>query len=383
MELTDGGDYLPAKECSSCAAGTRVFLEAGEAAGVRYAADAYACRSCPDSHASFDSAGACSCDSGYTQTGVAQVGALGCVATDRAVAVSDWNTAAASVVSYSAVQTTPTGFATGTASVDSLVFQHYFLAAAAGCHDGTFGTGDDASMACQTLANLCVLQLYGESTKACALFQVTTASRAATNYAASNWAITLPWLYYDAGPAPRTATGVGAEMTLGSTLRFRLAKFSLDGRWLGMVELNTLPFYCGAPAPDTGDGGGTSRSTDYLSFGHAARESFKCDLATLVGSETFFYDMYVVDSATETLYPVAVLVTNFPGDANVNVKAADETDDRFTRRFFFFDAVGGVSDDSAAVASSSLFSSYASFSSQSPSIYSPASLSSASAAATA
>lgn len=55
------------------------------------------------------------------------------------------------------------------------------------------------------------------------------------------------------------------------------------------------PYYCGVGAPDTSRGGGESRSTKYLMFGHSMTESFECDLSLLLGKETFFYDPYIVD----------------------------------------------------------------------------------------
>lgn len=55
------------------------------------------------------------------------------------------------------------------------------------------------------------------------------------------------------------------------------------------------PYYCGVEAPDTSAGGGKSRSTKYLKFGHSMTESFECDLSSLLGQEAFFYDPYIVD----------------------------------------------------------------------------------------
>ncbi|CAN0003972.1 unnamed protein product [Choristocarpus tenellus] len=48
-------------------------------------------------------------------------------------------------------------------------------------------------------------------------------------------------------------------------------------------------------APLTSEGGGDSRSTKYLKFGHSMSDDFTCDLSSLLGKETFFYDPYIVD----------------------------------------------------------------------------------------
>lgn len=48
--------------------------------------------------------------------------------------------------------------------------------------------------------------------------------------------------------------------------------------------------------------------------------------------------------ATGNLQPIAVLNVNYDssgGTPNLNIAAIDEVDDRFTRRFFFFDVVSG------------------------------------------
>lgn len=55
------------------------------------------------------------------------------------------------------------------------------------------------------------------------------------------------------------------------------------------------PYYCGVGAPDTSAGGGESRSSKYLKFGHSMTETFECDLRSLLGQEAFFYDPYIVD----------------------------------------------------------------------------------------
>lgn len=52
-----------------------------------------------------------------------------------------------------------------------------------------------------------------------------------------------------------------------------------------------------------------------------------------------------LEQATGELHPIAVLNVNYGGSSvsgpNMNVRALDELDDVFTRRFFFFDSVSG------------------------------------------
>lgn len=66
------------------------------------------------------------------------------------------------VVHYYSVQTSASGSAKGTYSVSSLVMQHWYLWAATGCLNFK---GPDSLAACQTLANLCVLQHYETTTE--------------------------------------------------------------------------------------------------------------------------------------------------------------------------------------------------------------------------
>lgn len=60
-------------------------------------------------------------------------------------------------------------------------------------------------------------------------------------------------------------------------------------------DVSVQPYYCGVEAPETSEGGGDSRSTKYLMFGHSMTDSFECDLSTLLVEEAFFYDPYILD----------------------------------------------------------------------------------------
>lgn len=73
----------------------------------------------------------------------------------------------AQVVRYYALQSSPSGSAKGTYSVNSLVLSHYYLWAATECYHYR---GPDATPACHTLANLCVLQHYDITTEVRLIF---------------------------------------------------------------------------------------------------------------------------------------------------------------------------------------------------------------------
>lgn len=127
----------------------------------------------------------------------------------------------------------------------------------------------------------------------------------------AGWSATLPWLYYDTLAASVTKDlGISMRVSfkastnvLGSTydtMVFKLAKFSLNGTWLGMEDLSTQLLYCNMSAPFTDKGGGSSRSTRWLRFGYNSDVKYECDFSQLLYHETFFYDLYLVDQVSRT-----------------------------------------------------------------------------------
>lgn len=74
----------------------------------------------------------------------------------------------------------------------------------------------------------------------------------------------------------------------------------LSAVWLRFVTtFLQQPYYCGVDAPYTSAGGGESRSTKYLKFGHSMSDKFECDLSSLLGQEVYFYDPYIVDEVRD------------------------------------------------------------------------------------
>ena len=56
-----------------------------------------------------------------------------------------------------------------------------------------------------------------------------------------------------------------------SKLDFRLAKYTLDGVFVGIEPLSTQFSYCKMASPSTAMGGGDSTSTKFLNFGTSER----------------------------------------------------------------------------------------------------------------
>ena len=56
----------------------------------------------------------------------------------------------------------------------------------------------------------------------------------------TGWGVTLPWLsYVEEALDVRDGTDIEMQLTFASEMRIVLAKYSLDGEWLGLEEMST------------------------------------------------------------------------------------------------------------------------------------------------
>lgn len=56
----------------------------------------------------------------------------------------------------------------------------------------------------------------------------------------TGWGVTLPWLSYaEEASDVRDGTDIEMKLTFASEMRIVLAKYSLDGTWLGLEEMST------------------------------------------------------------------------------------------------------------------------------------------------
>jgi len=95
-------------------------------------------------------------------------------------------------------------------------------------------------------------------------------------------------------------------------MSFKLAKYALNGSWLGTEDLSTQLQYCRMDVPYTSEGAGSSSSTRWLQFGHNIKQSYQCNLTQLMEQETYFYDLYVVDQvSTLMLYAIFLASDDF------------------------------------------------------------------------
>ena len=143
-------------------------------------------------------------------------------------------------------------------TIESAVYRELYLASAIGCLD------DGSPQACQTLANLCVLQLYDETTAACRFFKDLTSNKvtgtdggtgegdAGTNAESATtttgeekdnnavWKEGLPWLYY----SQRGEETKGVEEVLAETLDLTVAFEVEEGEAGGTAQSrDTLTYY--------------------------------------------------------------------------------------------------------------------------------------------
>eukprot|EP00936_MAST-01D_sp_MAST-1D-sp1_P000559 g559.t1 len=291
----------------------------------------------------------CECKALYRKTGLAQLGSQVCVLDTLYDDVKTY--AENSNVEF---RDLPSGV---TQTVNSAWISHMQPSAIANCW-AFDSTADLAS--CQAVANMCVLQHFDEDRAACKAFEALKQDNSRSSvHQEDNWKESLPWLLTSAGDKPNEA-GIGLNMKMAfaaqpgavSRLQFKLAQYSFNGTYLGMVDLTDQLSYCKA-APGDELLTGPSGKTTFLNFGFGYTETYTCDLSrlsnlTAPAEQTILYDAYIVDTVQDksVLTPVYVRNANYRNQAgrlvNQNKKKEDELDDQFSRRFFLFDGITGI-----------------------------------------
>ena len=125
----------------------------------------------------------CQCASGYSITGTSVLGAQSCVSTPLATPSLNTQTPASSVT-----------YSSSGVTLQSLTILHYFVKAATDC---TYFGGPGNLADCNTLANLCVLQLYDSSTAVCTALTTILNGRAVRDEnGISTWSNSAPWISF-------------------------------------------------------------------------------------------------------------------------------------------------------------------------------------------
>ncbi len=353
VEIYDDFSGFPIrKDCLRCPDRTAVITsnlyndgqEFYSTAGKRFVADLYSCGSCPDPHMFFDTDFSCVCDDGYFLTGEASIGEQFCVKNMPSVSTS-----------YSKVRFhDPVSMLGGDASdftLESLTFSHFYTKVAAECefYDGSSESG---LRSCQALGNLCVLSMYDEDTPACKQLGVISDRRVGFYHGVEEWKNTLPWLFYrDEDDQITNDRGINMKLSFHreadqvNILQFKLAKYALNGTFVGIEDLTNQFEFCATAIARDED----QSQPHWSGFGLSYRREYSCELNRLLEKEMFLYDLYLVEersdscsgdsSLSDCLYPVPVLIRNLVKDnqfPNFNQKP-DGMDDVYTRRFFLFD----------------------------------------------
>ena len=343
------GGKLSSKECISCPAGTSVVTTSGLIAGRYYTADRYSCQSCPDPHMTMSEAGGvytCACDTGYTLVGVSGIGEQSCLLDNLVEPFLDRVNRARRVEYYDPD-------VAGTEN--SLVVEHYFLAAAARCT--YYGRPEDVQY-CHQLANLCALHLFNDQSEPCLvhLEMIDERSGKPTNKIA-NWPARSPWLYYSGlGNDACTSDIHRSRVTFQDYLSpYVLVSYYMNGTLRGIDDLETTLAYCTRAAPETREGGGEGSDTRWQLFGYNHQTNYTCDLQNLFnnGGEQFFYEPYMWHTDKDYYSPMPVRIVNMRSTIfdsipekkpNKRVPSLPLCDinDVLVRRFFLFDKLSGV-----------------------------------------
>ena len=174
---------------------------------------------------------------------------------------------------------------------------------------------------------MCALHLFSNDAGACSKLSEIKSDRTAYGSAAasSEWVRSVPWLKYDdTGKLVTESKEIKQKISLDAQaitdsvdrLNFTLAKYSLNGDFLGFEPLRSQFYYCnkkstGYEMGTTSDSGTSttaskpvygpppSGDTRWLKYGHGYSESYYCDLESLIeNNETVFYDLYLNDPAS-------------------------------------------------------------------------------------
>lgn len=281
----------------------------------------------------------CLCPPDYTTTGASAVGPQSCVPT-----------AQASPFVIAEVKASTVAYPRLGSSVQSIVLQHYYVKAVTGC---TYFGGSLNLQDCQTLANLCVLQLYDDTATACVDFLAIYNARSSKGvYDVAAWSNALPWIYYNsAGVSASTVcsdTTFSKHLSLGKFLNYFVASYTLNGTYLGLAPLDTFFSYCSLQAPLSSQGGGDSSNTYWQFFANSQILDYQCDLSLLLEEEQRFHELFIFSNRRDLYHPVPVRIVDvLSNGARTNNlvprRVLCDEKDVLVRRFFLYDIVSGVS----------------------------------------
>ncbi|KAJ3215033.1 Meckelin [Dinochytrium kinnereticum] len=238
----------------------------------------------------------------------------------------------------------PSGSPTSVTAVNSDTFAKYLIDALARCRD------EWNPEACQVLGNLCVLQLFKETTDACQQYNGLLASRMPSLFPSQfDRPRGMPWLFYQEKPvnsivnfSPNVTVDFASSNKQGR-LSIALATYALNGTYLGMQPVKSQFEFCRSE---------TNGKAPWQTIGYNYKTACKVNIAFIVNTtlETLFYDPFLIDD-NGVYVPIPVRVYNVLGNKRSDDASIDGvfTDSAFTRRFFLIDNVSGVSSNKLQV----------------------------------
>jgi len=302
-------------------------------AGKEYFVDPSACAYCPDAiNMVFLADYSCTCRDGYVMVGEESVGDKKCIKMLPSI-----NTG------YHDIKFPIIGEVIST----SLIHSHIYLDAASHCE--YFKWYSKRSRAgCQSLANLCTLQLYDNEAAACTEYKLIEEFR--NNFVSITYEgqrpLMLPWLFYESDAIQDLMNGrktLPAKISFGDKVEIKLGKYSLSGKFQGFQDFLDLFKNCSSQA----------KADDVIKFGYNKVMYFHCSFDVM--QNVYLFDPFIVDSTksscseittTDCLYPVPVIHRNtiFNGNLlNWNLYSNKQAgqDRIYTRRFFLADLKSG------------------------------------------
>lgn len=302
---------------------------------------AYNCSACP-AEGQIISSGSCSCDTLELQQSFCVNATL-----YAATVTSQFNPTSGYDVRYSPVISASSLTGTGRVSVSNTM-QYLLPQALYECIKFQY------YKQCQILANLCVLHMYREGATPCAaLISLNSNSSTLQNsfYNDNGWKQNLPWLYYSNKgnnviyqsmrlKAKMTLDKSQADSTRYAYVPFKLAKYSLDGEFLGWEDLSNQIWMCPVTVED---------SKRYRRVGLGLVNTCEFDLQRLVSMTeylpnlNYFFELFITDYNGD-LIDVPVLIDNFvdAGLTYPNRENSDPASWRFVRRFFLYENVSSI-----------------------------------------
>ena len=170
----------------------------------------------------------------------------------------------------------------------------------------------------------------------------------------------LPWLYYDKKRNGKDIIEEAArvkfrasfdidkpEIGLLTTLKFVLAKYDIEGEFLGFEEMTDQLVICEKPMEEV---------QRIYRIGTSVKIECTYDLANLISENKFdrprqqniFYELFLVDwdgTPNGRLVDVPILMTNMVDSSFGTTAPNTENDEErwlLTRRFFLFDTISGI-----------------------------------------